>query len=80
MCFFFRMLLLQGLEAVLEVRGEYVAYAEAVASGLVHVGGADALEGRAYLGLALGGLGCRVDDAVGGGDEVGLLGDADALP
>ena len=74
------MLLFQGLEAVLKVRGEDISYTESVPAGLVHVCGTDSLEGRAYLGFALGSLGGRVYDAVGGGDEVGLLRYADALP
>ena len=64
----------------LEVRCKDVAYSQAVAAGLVHVGGTYALEGGAYLGLALGCLGRRVDNPVGRGYEVGFLGDPDALP
>ena len=72
--------LFQGVKAGLKVRGQDVPDAEAVAAGLVHVGGADALEGGADLGFAFGCLGGRVYDTVGGGDQVGFLGDSDPLP
>ena len=38
------MLLLEGVVALPELRGEYVAHPEAVASGLVHIGRTYALE------------------------------------
>ena len=58
-----------------ELGGEDVAHAESVAAGLVHVGGADALEGGADLALALRRLAGGVEHPVGGEDQVRLLGD-----
>ena len=69
------MLLFQRFVLVFEGRGEDVPHAEAVAAGLVHVGGADALEGGADLGLPLGGFAGGVQHPVRRQDEVCTLGD-----
>ena len=65
----------QRLVALLELAAGEVAYAEAVAARFVHVGRADALEGRADFGLALRLFRRCVEQAVGGSDEVGAAAD-----
>ena len=68
-------LVFEGLVALDEGRGEDVAYAQAIPAGLVHIGGADALEGGTDLALALRRLAGGVQHPVRGEDQVRLLGD-----
>ena len=74
-----QVLALELAVALDEVGCQDVAHADAVAGNLVGVGGADALEGGAYLGAALGLLVGGVHHAVGGQDEVGFLADKQVL-
>ena len=69
------MFVFQGFVALDEGGGEDVAHAEAVPAGLVHIGGADALEGGPDLALALRRLAGGVQHPVRGEDQMRFLGD-----
>ncbi len=56
-----------------EVDGGNVAYAETAACNLVGIGGANAFEGGAYLGIAFGLLVGGIEETVGGEDEMRFL-------
>ena len=58
---------------------EDIAYTQTIAGNLIGIGGTNALAGGTYLVLAfLGLIGC-IEQTVGGHDEMGLLGDMQAL-
>ena len=58
---------------------EDIAYAQTIAGNLIGIGGTNALAGGTYLVLALLGLVGGIEQTVGGHDEMGLLGDMQAL-
>ena len=66
--------------ALLELAAGEVADAEAVATGLVHVGRTDALQGRADFSFAFRLFRCCVEQSVGGRDEVGAAADVEIGP
>ena len=58
---------------------EDIAYAQTIAGNLIGIGGTNALAGGTYLVLAFLGLIGGIEQTVGGHDEMGLLGDMQAL-
>jgi hypothetical protein len=67
------------LVALLEIRQQDVADAQADAANLVGISGADAFEGAADFGAAAGFFADAVEGAVRGEDELGLFGDVEVL-
>ena len=65
--------------ALLEIREQDVADAQADAADFVGVGGADAFESAANFGVAAGFFADAVERAVRGQDELGLLGDVEVF-
>ena len=58
---------------------EDIAYTQTVAGNLIGIGGTNALAGGTYLVFALLGLIGGIEQTMGGHDEMGLLGDMQAL-
>ena len=58
---------------------EDIAYAQTIAGNLIGIGGTDAFAGGTYLVLAFLGLIGGIEQTMGGHDEMGLLGDMQAL-
>ena len=66
-------------DPLLEIRREHVGHAQAAPGGLVGIGRADAAPGGADIILAAGGFQGFIQRLVGGGDEMGGIGNAQAL-
>ena len=67
-----------GFEAFVafeEVVGEDIADPQAISSGFIHIGRADAFEGRTDFAGTFGGFRGGIDDAVGRQDQVGFFRD-----
>ena len=58
---------------------EDIAYTQTIAGNLIGIGRTNALAGGTYLVLALLGLIGGIEQTMGGHDEMGLLGDMQAL-
>ena len=68
------MTVLKGGEALLEIRGENVAHAQAVAADLVRISGTDAFQRGSDLAFTGGCFQGGIHQFMGGEDQMGLLG------